>query len=125
MVKELIWKSATEIRRLVLDKQVSPVEVIESSLARLDEVEPKINAFVDVTRDQALSAAREAERLPRNSTPATDSGGSSDAHIIAEVLYSLGESGSNTGLVAFDEIVSAEVLVERAILQHVVDSCQQ
>ena len=69
MVKELIWKSATEIRRLVLDKQVSPVEVIESSLARLDEVEPKINAFVDVTRDQALSAAREAECLIRAGEP--------------------------------------------------------
>lgn len=63
MADELTWKSATEIRRLILKKQVSPVEVIESSLARLDEVEPKINAFVDVTRDQALRAAREAERL--------------------------------------------------------------
>jgi len=63
MAEELTWKSATELRRLILKKQVSPVEVIESSLARLDEVEPKINAFVDVTRDQALSAAREAERL--------------------------------------------------------------
>ena len=36
------------------------------------------------------------------------------------VLYSLGESGSNTGLVAFDKKVSAEILVERAVLEHVV-----
>lgn len=69
MTKELTWKSATEIRRLVLKKQISPVEVIESALARLDEVEPKINAFVDVTRDQALSAAREAEHLIRAGEP--------------------------------------------------------
>lgn len=62
MTKELLWKSATEIRRSILARDISPVEVIESSLARLEEVEPKINAFVDVTRDQALSAARETER---------------------------------------------------------------
>jgi hypothetical protein len=41
------------------------------------------------------------------------------------VLYSLGESGSNTGLVAFDKKVSAEILVERAVLEHVVGGRQQ
>jgi hypothetical protein len=63
--------------------------------------------------------------LPRNSEAATGSGGGGEAHIVAKVLYTLGESGSDAGLVAFDEIVRAEVLVERAILQHVVGSCQQ
>ena len=62
---------------------------------------------------------------PETRTPATDLSGSGETHIIAEVLYSLGESGSNTGLVAFDKKVSAEILVERAVLEYVVGGRQQ
>ena len=65
------------------------------------------------------------QKLGRRHGGATDSGGSGETHIVAKVLYSLGESGSNTGLVAFDKKVSAEILVERAILEYVVGGRQQ
>ena len=67
----------------------------------------------------------EGERKPKIQDAATGSGGGSQAHTVAKVLYALDESGGDAGLIAFDEMVSAEVVVERAILQHVVGSCQQ
>ena len=60
-MSELTWKSALELRDMVRAKEVSPVDVVSASLARLREVEPSINAFLDVTEDQAMDAARAAE----------------------------------------------------------------
>jgi Asp-tRNA(Asn)/Glu-tRNA(Gln) amidotransferase A subunit family amidase len=59
---DFLWKSALELRELVKTKKASPVEVTKASLTRLREVEPAINAFVEVTEDQALDAARNAEK---------------------------------------------------------------
>jgi Asp-tRNA(Asn)/Glu-tRNA(Gln) amidotransferase A subunit family amidase len=41
---------------------VSPIEAVDASLARLEQVQPTINAFVTVTADQARAQAKEAER---------------------------------------------------------------
>jgi len=43
-------------------KQLSPVELVESVLGRLDAVEPKIGAFACVTGELAHEAAKTAER---------------------------------------------------------------
>ena len=41
---------------------MSPVEVVEASLARIDPLEPRVGAFVTVVPDLAREAARQAER---------------------------------------------------------------
>ena len=43
------------------DRSLGPVEVLEAVLARLDQVEPFINAFVHVDRAGAMAAAQAAE----------------------------------------------------------------
>ena len=53
--------TVAELGRLLRDAQVSPVEVTEAFLERIDALEPKLNAFITVMRDQALTAARDAE----------------------------------------------------------------
>ena len=58
---ELIWRSALELRDLVRKKDVSPVEVTDAVLARLEAVDPALNAFCLVAADAARAAAREAE----------------------------------------------------------------
>lgn len=58
---ELIFKSATELATLIKRKQVSPVEVTSAFLDRIEALNPKLNAFITVTADHALSRAREAE----------------------------------------------------------------
>ena len=59
---ELPFLSAGDLSRLIESKDVSPVEVTEAYLDRIDELDFKFNAFLTVTREQALQAAREAER---------------------------------------------------------------
>ena len=59
---ELADKSARELATLVQRRAVSPVEIMEDVLARIDERQPRINAFISVAHDPALDAAREAER---------------------------------------------------------------
>lgn len=62
MAEELCFRSAIEIARLVRDKTMSPVEVVETFLARIEKINPRLNAYVTVTEDLARRAAQEAER---------------------------------------------------------------
>jgi len=53
---------AAELARLVRTRAVSPVEVVEACLARIERLDPAVHAFVTVLPEAALAAAREAER---------------------------------------------------------------
>src|SRR5438128_2881153 len=55
------WLSALEIADLVRRKEVKPLEILDAILARLEAVNPILNAFCLVTADVARVAAREAE----------------------------------------------------------------
>ena len=46
----------------IKSREISPVELTQESLDRIDELQPKLNAFITICPDQALSAARKAER---------------------------------------------------------------
>lgn len=54
--------SFTEASAMIAAKELSPVELTESSLARIREVESDIRAYVTVTEELALSQARRAEK---------------------------------------------------------------
>jgi Asp-tRNA(Asn)/Glu-tRNA(Gln) amidotransferase A subunit family amidase len=47
--------------RMVRERAVSPVELVEAHLRQIDKLNPKLNAFVVVTADQAREEARRAE----------------------------------------------------------------
>jgi Asp-tRNA(Asn)/Glu-tRNA(Gln) amidotransferase A subunit family amidase len=53
--------SAVEARRLIGSRQLSPVELLESCLARIGEVNHAVNAVVALDTDRARAAARAAE----------------------------------------------------------------
>jgi amidase len=58
-----IWsRSAAEVARMLRDKEISSRELTEAVLARIDEINPRLNAVVEVARDSALVAADEADR---------------------------------------------------------------
>ncbi|CAI8047331.1 Putative amidase AF_1954 [Geodia barretti] len=56
------YMTALELKGLLAERSISPVELVEDTLSRQDALEPQINAFVNRTPEQALAAAREAER---------------------------------------------------------------
>ena len=58
----LAYTPATTLARLIREKKVSPVEVVENSLARIEEVNGALNAFCFTYPEEALAQAREAER---------------------------------------------------------------
>ena len=61
MTPDEAWSSALELAAAIRAKQVSPVEVTEATLARIEALNPRLNAFCLITRDLALRDAREAE----------------------------------------------------------------
>jgi fatty acid amide hydrolase len=59
---DLIWRSATELARLIASGSVSSVEVVEAHLQRIAAVDPQLNAVVLPLFDEARAAAVEADR---------------------------------------------------------------
>jgi len=60
--EDLCWKSATELAGLVRKKKVSPVEIVDAVLGRIEKVNPRLNAYVLVTATEARAQAKAAER---------------------------------------------------------------
>ncbi|MBI2016023.1 MAG: amidase [Candidatus Rokubacteria bacterium] len=58
---DLIWRSALELGDLIRKKELTPVEVTDAALARLEAVNPLLNAFCLVAAERAREQAREAE----------------------------------------------------------------
>ena len=60
MVYLEIWElGARSIREKILKKEISAQEALDSFLARTSEVEPKVNAYLDLPEAQArIDAAR-------------------------------------------------------------------
>jgi amidase/aspartyl-tRNA(Asn)/glutamyl-tRNA(Gln) amidotransferase subunit A len=66
LADELAWTTVTELAARIRRKDLSPVEVMDATLARIEARNPSINALVFVDADRARAQAREAEaRLAR------------------------------------------------------------
>ena len=57
----MIDTDALTLARLIRTKELSPVTVVDTVLARIEALQPTINAFITVTADEAREAARRAE----------------------------------------------------------------
>jgi len=62
MGSELLQISATKMAAMIGAREISAVELVEAHLARIEELNPKLNAFVDVRAAAALAEARAAEK---------------------------------------------------------------
>jgi aspartyl-tRNA(Asn)/glutamyl-tRNA(Gln) amidotransferase subunit A len=54
--------SASELAGLIQGQEVSPLEVVEAYLDRIEALNPKLYTYLTVCRDEALQAARESEQ---------------------------------------------------------------
>ncbi len=58
---ELPFLTVAELARLIESREVSPVEVTQAYLDRIDSLDFKFNSYLAVSRREALAAARDAE----------------------------------------------------------------
>ena len=68
MNPEICYADATELAARIRDRELSPVEVVEAHLARIEEVNPQLNAVVCLA-DDAVDRARRAERTVMRGEP--------------------------------------------------------
>jgi aspartyl-tRNA(Asn)/glutamyl-tRNA(Gln) amidotransferase subunit A len=61
-LSELPYLSIRDAFALLRSRKLSPVELTKAVLDRIDRIEPRVHAFITVTRDEALRAARVAEQ---------------------------------------------------------------
>lgn len=58
---ELAYSTISEVSELIGTKRLSPVELTEAVINRIEQLNPKLNAYVTVTPELAMKQAREAE----------------------------------------------------------------
>ena len=64
-IQDIAFLSATELGSAIKAKQVSPVEVVEAYLARIERIDPLINSYITVMAESARQEALEAEAAIR------------------------------------------------------------
>ncbi|MDP2992727.1 MAG: amidase family protein, partial [Deltaproteobacteria bacterium] len=60
---QLYAQTIHALRELLLKKEVTSVEITESVLARIKEVDHKVHAYLTLTPEAALEQAGEADRI--------------------------------------------------------------
>jgi Asp-tRNA(Asn)/Glu-tRNA(Gln) amidotransferase A subunit family amidase len=66
---DLTFFPAAEMARLIRARKISPVEVAEAHLAKIERLNPKLNAFVQVDRERVRHYARRAEDAVMSGQP--------------------------------------------------------
>jgi len=61
--------SALEQARLIREKAISPVEIVEEYLRRIERIDPVLNSYVTVCADEALDEARDPRPGPFSGVP--------------------------------------------------------
>jgi amidase len=58
---DLMFRPALELAAMVRSGEISASELVQTSLSRIEELNPRLNAFVDVDGERALAAAAEID----------------------------------------------------------------
>jgi aspartyl-tRNA(Asn)/glutamyl-tRNA(Gln) amidotransferase subunit A len=58
---DLAFTPAGELARLIARRELSPVDLVDTVLARIERAQPALNAFITITAEPARAAARAAE----------------------------------------------------------------
>jgi Asp-tRNA(Asn)/Glu-tRNA(Gln) amidotransferase A subunit family amidase len=111
---ELAWRPALELAAAIRRKEVSPVEVTEAILGRIERLNPQLNAFCLVSHEVARAAAREAEIGIMRGEPAGPLQGVPIS--IKDVLFTRGIP-TTAGSRMFEDVVPTEDSVPVARLR--------
>src|ERR1700745_1940751 len=68
-MRELNFLSAVSMAEKIRRKELSPVDLVNSHLARIAELNPRLNAFIEVCAESARRQAQTAEAAVGNGAP--------------------------------------------------------
>ena len=60
---DFAFTSASHLAAMIRNREVSPVEIISSTLSHIEQSQPALNAFITVAADSAIQAAKKAEAM--------------------------------------------------------------
>ena len=60
--QELFFSSAIDLLKLIKSKQISSVELVESYFNRINQLNPKLNSYINLTYSNAIQQAQIADR---------------------------------------------------------------
>jgi aspartyl-tRNA(Asn)/glutamyl-tRNA(Gln) amidotransferase subunit A len=66
---DLAFASAAELASMIRNREISPVEVMRTTLARIELSQPTLNAFITVAAEPAMEAAKAAEAAVMRGAP--------------------------------------------------------
>jgi Asp-tRNA(Asn)/Glu-tRNA(Gln) amidotransferase A subunit family amidase len=119
-LKSLFYKTARELVNLIRSKKLSPVELMEKTLQRIEAVNPVLNAFVSVRAEQAMDEAKMlAERLASNEAIGPLGGipiGVKDLEDVKEMVTSFGSVPYKNNIAQRDSIQVARLKAAGAII---------
>ncbi|MGE3934618.1 MAG: amidase family protein [Rhodospirillaceae bacterium] len=114
MTDELWRWTAADLVQAIRTRKVSSREAVDSCLARLDAVNPKINAVVDVMADEARAAADAADAAVRQGAPL---GVLHGVPVTVKINVDVTGRATTNGVVAFKDAIAAEDSVPVANLR--------
>ena len=101
-----LWRlSATEMVERVARRDVSSTELTQSCLQRLEDVNPRINAIVDVLADSALHAASQADAAIARREPVGPLHG---VPVTVKINVDMAGYATTNGVSAFKDLVASE-----------------
>ena len=60
--QDLVSHSAVELRRMIGAREISPLELLDACIERIEAINPAVNAVTATCYEQAREAAKAAER---------------------------------------------------------------
>ena len=60
---DIPYLSATDLSEVIRNREVSPVEVVEAYLERIDRLNDKLNAYITVCGEEAIRLPVKRKRL--------------------------------------------------------------
>ncbi|HAA94609.1 MAG TPA: Asp-tRNA(Asn)/Glu-tRNA(Gln) amidotransferase subunit GatA [Dehalococcoidia bacterium] len=102
---EICYMSAGDLSRLVEKKEISPVEIVDAHLFRIDATEPVLNSFITLLADASRSAAQQAEK---DIQAGRYKGPLHGIPVALKDLYNTGGVRTTSGSKIFDTFVPSE-----------------
>lgn len=116
----IYYKSAQELLSLIRSKEISPIELMEETINRIEAVNPVLNAFVSLRCEQAMDEAKTlTERIASGEEPGPMAGipiGVKDLEDVKEMVTSFGSTVYRDNRAENDSIQVARLKAAGAIV---------